>query len=91
MANKQEKPKMVYDGDIEEFPVFWNYFIICLCGRKIKLKQMFDGYLDIFAYLMQGTLSNFPGKSDPLNSWNMAGVIDQHNIDRPDNQVSETL
>jgi len=42
---------------------------------------MFDGEINLWAYLMFGTLSNCPGKNVPLEAWDMASVIDQHNID----------
>ena len=89
-----EKPKMIYKGNIKEFAIFWSYFITCVGGKNVKFRSLNPddgGEINLWAYLIFGMLTNCPGMDDALDVWNMANVIAQHDNDRPDNQLSETI
>ena len=59
-------------------------------GRNIKdksLKPDDGGEINLWAYLIFGTLSNCPGKEVKNEDWLMAEVMNQHDTDRPDEKT----
>ena len=87
---------MVYSGNIEDFAAFWNYFITRVGGRNIKdksLKPDDGGEINLWAFLIFGTLSNCPGKEVKNEYWLMADVMNQHDIDQlePDEKLSDLM
>ena len=88
------KPTMVYSGNIEDFAAFWSYFITCVGGRNIKdksLKPEDGGEINLWAFLIFGTLSNCPGKEVKNEDWLIAEVMDKHDTDRPDEKLSDIM
>ena len=88
------KPTMVYSGNIEDFAAFWSYFVTCVGGRNIKdkgLKPEDGGVINLWAYLIFGTLSNCPGVEVKNEDWLMAEVMVKHDTDRPDEKLSDIM